>query len=172
MNNILGLLLVVLFGGAGLISIFAIVNLLLPVPVERTRTALETNMGRSLLLGIVNSIFAGLLFALCVWLVGRIGGYVAGIFAFLAGLIGLVVILLTLLGLVAATSLLGNRIGETKSPVTTHLRGGVMLLLACLTPYLGWFIFTPLVLWTTFGATIQAMFRRKSAVVATDIGHA
>ncbi len=172
MNNILGLLLILLFGGAGLISIFAIINLLLPVPVERTRAVLETNMERSLLLGIVNSIFAGLLFALCVWLVGRIGGYVAGIFAFLAGLIGLAVILLTLLGLVAATSLLGNRIGETKSPVTTHLRGGVMLLLACLTPYLGWFIFTPLVLWTTFGATIQAMFRRKSTAIVENVGHA
>ena len=171
MNNIFGLLLVILFGGAGLISIFAIVNLLLPISVERTRTSLETNMGRSLLLGIVNSLFAGALFALCFWLAQRMGGLVAGVFIFLGGLIGLAVTLSTLLGLVAATSLLGTRIGETKSPVTTHLRGGVMLLLACLTPYFGWFVFTPLVVWTAFGASIQALFRRKSAAAVEDVSH-
>jgi sorbitol-specific phosphotransferase system component IIBC len=65
----------------------------------------------------------------------RIGGVVAGIFFFLAGLVGLTVIVL--IGLIAATSLLGSRMGEAKSPVTTQLRGGVLLVLACLTPYFG-----------------------------------
>ncbi|MBI1855233.1 MAG: hypothetical protein HYR93_05135 [Chloroflexi bacterium] len=59
MNNIVGLLFIILFGGAGLISIFAIVNLVLPAPVERARLALETSLGRSLLLGVVNFLFAG-----------------------------------------------------------------------------------------------------------------
>ena len=165
MNNILGLLVILLFGGAGLISIFAIINLLLPAPVEQTRAALENSLGRSLLLGLINSVFAVALSALLT-LPTHSGGVVAGIFAFLIGLVALAVIVFTLLGLVAATSLLGSRIGEAKSPVTSHIRGGVLLLLACLTPYLGWFVFTPLVLWTALGAAIQAMFRRKNATVA------
>ncbi len=171
MNNIIGLLLVILFGGAGLISIFIIVNLLLPAPIERTRAALEASLGRSLLLGFINFLFAGVVGVLLA-LPARLGGIVAGIFVFLIGLLALAVAALTLLGFVAATSLLGNRIGETKSPAATQVRGGILLLLACLTPYLGWFIFTPLVVWAAFGAAIQAIFRRKSAVAATDIGHA
>jgi len=165
MNNIFGLLLVVLFGGAGLISIFAILNLLLPAPVERTRSIVETSLGRSLLLGLVNSLFAGIVIALLT-LPTHTGGVIAGIFGFLIGLILIFVAALTLFGLVAITSLLGSRIGEAKSSVTTHLRGAVLLLLACLTPFLGWFVFTPLVLWTAFGAAIQTLFRKQPKVEA------
>jgi hypothetical protein len=165
MNNIFGLLLVILFGGAGLISIFTILRLLLPLPVERTRLALESSLGRSLLLGLVNFLFAGVLVALLMWPT-KIGGAVAGIFIFLAGLVALAVIVLVLLGLVAATSLLGSRMGEAKSPLAVQLRGGALLVLACLTPYLGWFIFTPLVVWTALGAGIQSMLRRKSEVAS------
>lgn len=163
MNNIVGLLLVILFGGAGLISIFVIVNLILPTPIERARTALESGMGRSLLLGLVNFLFAGVV-GVVLALPARVGGIVAGVFVFLIGLVALAVAAFALFGLVALTSLLGSRIGGTKSPVTTHVRGGVLLLLACLTPYLGWFVFTPLVLWTALGAAIQTFFRRKEKV--------
>lgn len=170
MNNILGLLLLILFGGAGLISIFTIINLLLPVPIEKTRTTLETSLGRSLLLGFVNFLFAGVVGVLFA-LPARAGGILAGIFVFLIGLLALAVTVLTLLGLSSAISMLGSRIGETKLPVTTYIRGGVLLLLACLTPYLGWFIFTPVVIWTSFGAAIQTLFRRRSVSAATDAGH-
>ena len=166
MNNIVGLLLIILFGGAGLISILTIINLLMPIPVERTRTILEINMGRSLLLGLVNFSFAAVV-GIVLALPARIGGIMAGIFVFLIGILALAVAALTLFGLVSLTSLLGNRIGEAKSPVTTHIRGSVLLVLACLTPYLGWFIFTPLVLWTAFGATIQTLFRKKEKPLTT-----
>ncbi len=118
-------------------------------------------MGRSLLLGLVNSLFAGIVIVLLT-LPTHAGGVIAGIFSFLIGLLLIFVAVPTLFDLVAITSLLGSRIGEAKSPVTTHLHGGVLLLLACLTPYLGWFVFTPLVLWTAFGAAIQTILRKKS----------
>jgi hypothetical protein len=165
MNNLIWLLLFFLLGGAGLISIFSIVRLLLPTLVERTRLALESSLGRSLLLGLVNFLFAGVLVALLIWST-KIGGVVAGVSVFLAGLVGLIVIVLVMLGLVASTSLLGSRMGEAKSPIAAQLRGGALLLLACLTPYLGWFIFTPLVVWTALGAGIQSMLRRKSEVAS------
>jgi hypothetical protein len=37
----------------------------------------------------------------------------------------------------------------------------LLLVLAGLAPFIGWFVFTPLALWTGLGATIQAFFRRK-----------
>ncbi len=160
MDNILGLLLLVIFGGAGLISIFVILNLSLSASIEQARSALETSLGRSLLLGFVNSLFAGLLAALLT-IPTRVGGVVAGIFGLLIVLILLFVAALTLMGLAAAVSMLTGRIGGTGSPVSIYIRSSVLLVLAGLTPYLGWFVFTPLVLWSAFGASLQAVFRRK-----------
>jgi len=168
MNNIVGLLLVILFGGAGLISTFAIISLLMPAQLERAHFVLETGMGRSLLLGLVNFLFAGVV-SVVLALPARAGGIVAGIFIFLIALIALAVAAMTLFGLAAVTSLLGGRLGETGSLVTTYIRGGVLLLLACLTPYLGWFVFTPLVFWTALGATIQTIFRRQPKVEAGKV---
>ena len=168
MNNILGLLLLVLFGGAGLISVFAIISLLLPATVERTRATLENSLGRSLLLGLINFLFAVALSALLA-LPAQSGGIIGGIFIFLIGLVALAVIAKTLLGLVAATSLLGSRIGATNSPTTIYIRSGILLVFACLTPYFGWFVFTPLVIWTAFGAALRAFLpKRKVSLPAEE----
>ena len=166
MNNIVLLILLILLGGAGLISIFTIINLLLPTFVEQTRSILETSPGRSLLLGLVNFIFAVVAISLLLWAT-RVGSIVAGISVFFAGLVGLAFTGLLLLGLVSAASLLGIRTGETKSVVGTYLRGGGILLLACLTPFLGWFVFTPLVVWTTLGAAIQTILHRQRTPAPT-----
>ena len=84
MDNTGRLLLLVVFGGAGLIAMLAAINLILPAQVERTRGALEGSLGRSFTLGVVNSLFAGIIAALFIWLAQRTGGGVAG------GLLGLV----------------------------------------------------------------------------------
>ena len=162
MDKVIGLLILALFGGAGLISMFAVIDLMLPALVEQTRAALEVSLGRSLLLGLANFIFAGVAVGL-LSLPTHAGGVVAGIFVFLIGLVGLAVIALLLLGLVSVASLLGGRLSAVNSPVASDLRGGALLVLACLTPYLGWFVFTPLVLWTAFGAAIKTTFRRRQS---------
>src|SRR5258708_40036026 len=77
MQNSFGLVLLILFGGGGLISILAVINLLFPLPVEATREALEVSLGRSLLIGLVNFVFVGLLDLLLLWL-GQMAGRVAG----------------------------------------------------------------------------------------------
>lgn len=162
MENVIGLLLLIVIGGAGLVSVFVIINLLLPTPVARTRAALESSLGRSLLLGLVNDLFALVLIAGLIWLAQQVGGGVmAGILGLLALLIMLVVGLLSLLGLAALSNVLGMRIGQ--SGINSVTRGSVLLLLAGLTPYLGWFIVTPLILWTALGAAIKAIVQRKTA---------
>lgn len=77
MNNIVDFLLIILFGCAGLTAIFAILNLLLLAPVERIRVVLETSMGRSLSLGLVNSLFAGIVIV-PLTLPTHAGGVIAG----------------------------------------------------------------------------------------------
>lgn len=164
MRNIPGLLLLVLFGGAGLVAILGTINLLLPLPVKRTRLALESALGRSLLLGFVNFLFAGVVAGIFIWLAQRAHGTVLeGALGIIAVLIAFSVVLLGLLGLSGLSSLLGARIGKAGNELTPVLRGGLLIVLAGFTPYLGWLIFTPLAFWTGLGAAIQAVFRRKPA---------
>src|SRR5712691_2344647 len=77
MQNSFGLLLLIVFGGAGLISILAVISMLLPTPVGRARAALEASLGRSLLLGLVNFLFVTVVDALLIWL-GQMAGKVVG----------------------------------------------------------------------------------------------
>ena len=162
MQNSLGLLLLILFGGTGLISILTVVNLLLPVPVEKVRALLEASLGRCLLLGLVNFIFIALLDVLIGWLGAMTGKVAGGLLVALAGVITLGLGLAAILGLAAMTSLVGERSGSSSTPMTAPLRGGLLLFLAGLTPFLGWFVFTPLVIWTGLGAVIQFVFARKA----------
>jgi hypothetical protein len=163
MNSIFGLLFVIIFGGVGLISIFVVISLLLPVPVERTRTALETSPARSLLLGLINFLCVGVLDALLIWLAQLTSGIkvVSGILVIIGGLITLALALMAFLGLASLADLLGQHMGEPKNEFQAIMRGGILLLLAALTPFVGWFAFTPLVILFSLGAAIQAVVRRK-----------
>jgi len=162
MQNPFGLLLLIVFGGAGLISLFTVIGLLLPVPVERTRAILESSLGRSLLLGVINFLFVAMIDALFIWLAQVLSiKVISGILILLAGLLTLALALLTLLGIASLANFLGRRMDKGNNEFNANLRGGALLFLAGLTPYLGWFVFTPLVLWTAFGAAIQTVFRRK-----------
>jgi hypothetical protein len=46
-----------------------------------------------------------------------------------------------------------------------------LLVLACLTPYVGWFIFTPALLCTAIGAGLLTFFQRKEKIPII-VGHA
>ncbi len=165
MENAFGLVLFILFSGAGLIALLAVVNLLFPLPVQRTREALETSFGRTFLLGLVNGLFILALSALLIRLAegaGRVIGAILGLLL-LCLLLGLIIF--TVVGLSALTRVVGERMGAGRNAFGNHLRGGALVALAGLTPYLGWFVFTPVVLFAGLGAAIQALIRRKPAPV-------
>jgi hypothetical protein len=163
MQNPFGILILIVFGGVGLISIFTVIGLLLPLPVQRTRTTLESSLGRSLLLGALNFLCIGVVDVFFIWLAQLFSSVkvIGGILVIIGGLITLTLALLTILGLVSLANLLGHRIGEPKNDFETLLRGGALLFLAGLTPYLGWFVFAPLAIWISLGAAIQTLFKRK-----------
>ncbi len=159
--EILGIILLVPLGGITIIALFAALTLLLPTPIAKTRANLENSLWRSLLLGVVNFIFFAVLGLIFFWLSERSGKGLGGIFIFFAGVIIIGIAIFALLGVTAFANLLGERMGGGKTAFTSDLRGGTLLLLAGLAPYVGWFIFLPLVLWTGFGAAIAALLRRK-----------
>ncbi len=164
--DILRIVLLIPLAGITIIALFGAVNLLLPKMVEKTNTNLENSLGRSLLIGVVNFIFFGVMALALFWLSEQSGRGLRGIFIFLAGIILIGVAIVALFGLSAFAKLLGERMGSGKTPFASNLRGGTLLLLAALAPYVGWFIFTPLMLWTGFGAAISALLRepQKAAV--------
>jgi len=164
MERIFDLVLVVLVFGAALISLFAAIALFFPLSVERTREALSASFWRSFLLGLVNFLFFGAIAALLVKLGQGAGGPVAAALTLLALLLLLALAVFSLLGLSGLTSLAGERIGEGTSPFRRHLCGGLLLTLAGLTPFVGWYAFAPLALLTGLGAALAATFgKRKPA---------
>jgi hypothetical protein len=168
MDNVFNLLIVIVFGGLSLLAFFATLVLLLPKPILKTQEVLENTGGRSLLLGLVNFIFFGLIATLGVWLAEQTSGVLAGIFALVSLVIILAISILTVIGLVALANILGGRISEETTPFITILRGGGLLLLAALAPYIGWFLFTPLAVWAGLGAAISALVRRRAPAKSSE----
>ncbi|MCF6278268.1 MAG: hypothetical protein L3J16_05895 [Anaerolineales bacterium] len=159
--EILGIALLVPLGGITIIALFAALTLLLPAPIEKTRNTLEIALGRSLLLGVVNFTFFIILALGFFWISQNSGEILGGIFIFLAALILLGLAIFGIIGLTASANLLGERIGGEKTPFASYVRGGALLLLAALAPYVGWFLFTPLILWAGLGAAISALVRKR-----------
>jgi hypothetical protein len=169
MDQLINLILLVASGIATVVALLGAINLLLPEPVQRVQLNLESSLGRSTLLGLVNFLFFGALIVLAAWLADKLGNVIAGVFVFLAGLIGLGIVVLAVFGLVAFANLLGNRIGgKPGTPFKANLRGGLLLVLAGIAPYVGWLIFTPLVVWAGLGAAIQAFIPRRNASVPVE----
>ncbi|GAB4415380.1 MAG: hypothetical protein Kow002_00380 [Anaerolineales bacterium] len=166
LNRVFELLILILLGGVSLLAFFSSLLLLLPKPVARTQAVLNRQGGKSILLGFFNFAFFGLIVGGCIWVAERAGGLVAGIFIFIGGALLLALVALTVIGLVALANLLSERIDNELSPFKHILRGGTILILAGLAPYIGWFIFTPLAVWAGLGAAIQALLSRKNMTPA------
>jgi len=166
--EILGITLLVLLGGITIIALFTTITLLFPAQVKKTQLTLENGLGRSLLLGVVNFTFFAVLVAALVWLAQESSEVLGGILVFLAVVIMLGFVIFALVGLAALAKVLGHRIGGGKTPFVTNLRGSALLLLAGLAPYVGWFLFTPLVLLTGLGAAISALVRKGDVVIAAE----
>ena len=147
----------------GLVALFSALILLLPGPIQQARTNLEERPWRSLFLGVLNFTGAAIVLALLNALQNNFGRLESIITPFMI-LIGMSVAIPTMIGSCAAVILVSMRLGEAKNPFLTYLRGGGLLLLACLTPFVGWFVFTPLVLWASMGAVIGELVRRKDHV--------
>jgi hypothetical protein len=168
MANILGLCVVVLVSGAGLSALLATLELLLSGPVERCRTVLAGSLGRLFLLGLVNFVFFFVLAILLARLTEAVIPAFKAVLGVLAVLILAGLVVLATLGLAGLVKLLRERIGLAAT-VWGTLRAAALLLIAALTPALGWWVFTPAVLVTCLGAGIVVAVRRPSTLPASPL---
>jgi hypothetical protein len=125
-------------------------NLLLPRLTERAATRLEATPRISFVLGAVIS--GGV--ALVAAIIGAVGvPAVSGVL----GVLGLGVYAMGAAGMARLFGYrIGAAIGETRFLRDTAV-GGVMLALACLLPFVGWFLFFPFVLALNIGAATFAL---------------
>lgn len=161
MNNLFDLLIIIILGGASILAFFAVTVLLLPEPINKVQKTLEAMTAKSIVIGLVNFVFASTLVLLFIWLGEKIGGVIAAVLAIIGVLIAVVLAALTLVGLIAFAQLLGIRSGKESPPLITITRGAGLLLLAGIAPYIGWFLLTPLVIWAGIGATISTYIRKR-----------
>jgi hypothetical protein len=156
MNELLGLLALLVLISAIVLAISALIVLcetLFPRLVARTQATIEQMPRRVLAVGVVNSLFFGLLTAAL-----ASGGEGARLLALvvLTFLLSIVAI-----GITAIAHMLGERIPSEHSPLRRLLHGALVLQLAALTPIVGWVAVTCISIIIGCGATIIVIFRRK-----------
>lgn len=147
-----------------LVALFAALMLLLPEPIRQARVNLEEHPWRSIFLGILNFIGAAIILALLITLSNN-SWELRPIVNPIIVLVTMAIAIPMVIGLCATIMLVGTRLGEARRPLWTYLRGGGLLLLACVVPFIGWFVFAPLLLWASMGAVIGILVRPKAPEV-------
>ncbi|MDH3944816.1 MAG: hypothetical protein OEV06_12045 [Anaerolineae bacterium] len=153
----LNILMLILFGGAAITAYLVAVGALFPQPVSKLRAVLEDNQGRLFLIGLVNSLFLAAILAGIFFLIQRTGLDV------LAAIPGLLVVGFFFVGVSAGLAgtmqLLAERISPEVSPTRGQLRAAVVLILASALPYVGWLLFLPYVVFSSFGGFVTVLMR-------------
>ncbi len=160
MNEIFGLILVTVVALPTVTALLVLITFLLPNRTARVSDTLAQRSGRTFIVGAVNLLFFGLLAIVLSDGGGDLGGLIALII--LLGLLGFATI-----GLAGMLELLYQRLypstkTTTLSPLQTSLRSALLLVLAMLTPVIGWFILSPILLLLSLGAGIISFARRKT----------
>ncbi len=160
MADAFGALLIALAAGACILALFAVLGVLFPVVVDRTREQVSSRPGRSTMLGLVNfAFFAAVIAALAG--VAQRTGIQAVMFAAVI-LLALLVIGLSF-GLAGMTEVVGLRLFPASSPLKQQLLGALALTLACATPYVGWFGLLPYAACRGLGGFLLGWFTKAAS---------
>ena len=151
--------LLVLIGAPGLICLLTLVTVLFPRIAGAAQRSAAAMPGRSLLLGVVNLLF---LTALVVVLTaaGERASSRSGVLEVLALAPALVLAAGMTVGLAAMSALIGDRMVPQRGPISQVVIGAAALVLAGLTPFLGWFLFFPVTALVGLGGVVIGLFSR------------
>lgn len=160
MNEQLGGIALVIGLVATLTAFFTVIELLFPTTIAEIRTVADAQPGRSLVIGVVNGFFFGVVSLACL----SLGDNPAGGLRWLTLpglLIAIALGVALLLGLSAMAQLLGTRLAPDGSRFRRSLWGSLSLTLACLLPFAGWFALLPYVGLLGLGALIIRQMRKR-----------
>ncbi|MFH2103122.1 MAG: hypothetical protein ABIJ39_07180 [Chloroflexota bacterium] len=159
--EMLGLSLLIIFTGIATIALLAAVGLLMDRSMQQARIFLEKNLTRAFGLGLANTVFLILLVGLFLGLANLLPA-IQWLFLLLAAVISIWFTLLALFGLSALADFLGIRMGVGGHPFRIRVFGGLLLLLSSIAPYIGWFLFFPIMVFIALGTAYLTFFRKTS----------
>jgi hypothetical protein len=162
MDEIIGITLITIISGTTLTALLSTLIFLVPRRVTRTEQAIVAKPGRAFLIGLVNFLFFGIIAA---WFsgLGDAGGLIGG-------LIFVLLLAFSAIGLSAFVQLLRLRIypNAEGSQLKVTLKTAVLLIIAALTPVVGWFALAPVLLLTGLGGAILTLRRQPSPSFPPD----
>ena len=159
-------MLVFLVGGSITLTAFiTLVGRLFTAPVILIAETIKVSLWKPFVIGLVNAVFFILLAAVMFNSARSLNGFLAGIVAVIALAIFAALAILASIGLSGFSFWLEERISASERTLASSLRITLLLVLACMTPFVGWFLLTPFVVATSLGAVIQILFRKKEKVV-------
>ncbi|MCH7662802.1 MAG: hypothetical protein IH859_02910 [Chloroflexi bacterium] len=144
-----------------LTSLLLLVSALFPHITNKAKDVIENSQGRTFLVGVVNLLFLAAILIISIFLVENVGlppiffiPALAAVFAFAAG---------TLVGITSVTHVIGERILPEHTQPQRNIRAAVVLVLALLTPFIGWYIFFPYIAILGFGGFVAATIQKRRA---------
>jgi hypothetical protein len=159
MQDIFSGLIIIVFAAITLVSFFLAVRLLFPLRVELIQQAAEAMHVRAFFLGLVNSIFFA---ALIMGLIALADGTGASFLYFPALCLFAILIAALAYGLTGVVQLAGARLAPDGSLPRKSVLGSIVLILGCLTPFVGWFGLFVYVGFLGLGAFILSFFRKEA----------
>ncbi len=156
MDELFGGLIIFVGGTITAVSLLTTLLYLLPERIQKARQIMKATPRRAFGIGLVNSLFFGLIAAMLMN-----GGELLQLFGLL---IALTLLGLGTIGLAAIVALMRKRIFGNLSDAEAlkgNLKTAVLLIIAGFTPVIGWFILTPLAFITGLGAVIITLFNRQ-----------
>jgi hypothetical protein len=164
MGVVMGVTAVIVGMAAALLGLILWTALLFPRSTASARSALESRPGRCFGRGLVLTLLIGVPAIAMLRVphgVAKLGGWA----------LAFPLLTMLLLGLSAMSHLLGERL-RALSPEITPLgglvRGGITLELAAIMPFLGWFLFTPIVGITLIGAGAAGCLSARNSAGETE----
>ncbi len=154
--------------GISLVAFFTVVNAVFSSLVTRVEEKSDESPGRSFMLGFINTLFIAVV-SLALWTLAENSG--TGILAIPALLLLTLFAIGLVFGSTSMVRMIGKRLYPDREERTQMLWGGLISVLACIVPYIGWFLLLPYLLLRGFGAflmTLTAAYRARRAPAAEN----
>jgi hypothetical protein len=163
--DMLNMLAFLVGGGITLTAFIILVGRLFMIPVNRCAEAIKASLWKPFLIGLVNAVFFILLASLMFnFARNQLSGLPAGFVAMIALAILAALGILESIGLSGFSYWLEERFANDERTLNSSLKSTLFLVLACMAPFVGWFLLTPFVIATSLGAAMQTVFRRREKV--------
>lgn len=163
MNEPWILLALVLFCSGCLIALLIVLSVLFPAHLQRSSRTAGQSPGRSFLIGAVNMVFFGALSLAMlsggVPLLQAIGAAIAAVL-----IVGMAI------GLGGMVQLTGEHILPTAAPLRRTAWSALILVAACLTPYIGWVLLLPYLVFRGVGGWLLGWLRERRETRAPESG--